>query len=154
MKTKAIFTFFLYLLFLPSSYAENCKDMIGTYRVIPFIDPVGLTVLSADQISKSPIGTPIFEIKINNNNIAQHIGLIHRKHFPITLQPADENITTDADILFNSHISSCSYDFDSKHSITQVDLTTLNEQQINQALTRIIHTWFSRLASPKRTVTR
>lgn len=142
MKIKLTIILVLGFSFFQSCYAENCNNMIGTYRVIPFIDPAGLTMISTELLSKAPIGTPIFKVETQNKQTS-HIGLIHGNHFPITLTPRDKKNRTDADILFEAPVSNCSYQIAKDWNVVQVDLTSLNQQQLQQALTYIRRVWGS-----------
>jgi|GEM_PF-5393615 len=127
-------TFFFTSLHLAN--AQQCEDMIGTYRIIPFSKPVGLEMATKELLTSAPFGTPFFKVEKLNDQV-WHLGLIRGNKYPITLIEANKKSETS----LTGHADLCYYKLHNDFKIFKVDLTKLNKQQLSVLHDYILRGW-------------
>lgn len=130
MKNTILFILTIFILSLRLVNAQGCEDMLGTYRIIPFSEPVGLARASKELLTSAPLGTPFFKVERLNNQI-WHKGLIRGNKYPVTLIDANKisRTTLGLDTIGNADL--CYYVLNKEVKIFKVDLTKLNKQQLS-----------------------
>ncbi|UYZ83945.1 hypothetical protein MTZ49_15345 [Entomomonas sp. E2T0] len=63
MKRLMLLVVTIFFVSLHLANAQECEDMIGTYRIIPFFKPVGLAIATKELLTSAPLGTPFLKCK-------------------------------------------------------------------------------------------
>ncbi|CAI3936391.1 unnamed protein product [Commensalibacter communis] len=119
------------------AHAKECKNMIGTFQIIPFLDSNGMNSMTQDFADVS-LGKPLFKIEKQDNQ-AKLIDLLHSKSYIIKFQPFKNDSILDS--IFKTPVTICSATINHKSNIAQVELSKVKQQQLTNGLKAIRKSW-------------